>query len=287
MLLSVDEGIAAIVDALEDEGELDDTYLIFTSDNGYFSGEHRIRQGKYLPHEPSTHVPLLIRGPGIPAGGTSKALVSNVDIASTIAAITGATPKLQQDGRSIIPFAKEPSLASNRPIVLEGDTGQSIDDEGGEAPGAIGDDPADARRVRRFHKKLKAKKRRIKQRCRALHARSPRLALICFKRGVANIDQEPTDKTYKLRAPAYVALRTERYLLTLYSSGEVELYDMANDPNQVDSKWRNKRYRDVRKWLLAKLPLYVNCKGQACEEALGPEPKPVKKRNSKRARAKS
>ena len=56
---------------------------------------------------------------------------------------------------------------------------------------------------------------------------------------------------------------------------------MAKDPNQVDSKFRNKRYRRVRKWLLAKLPLYVNCQGQSCQEALGDEPKPLKKRQPK------
>ena len=110
MLLAVDEQVGAIVQALEDEGQLANTYLMFISDNGYFAGEHRIRQGKYLPYEPSSHVPLLIRGPGIPAGQTSNALVSNVDVASTIADIAEATPTLTQDGRSLLPLAASPTL---------------------------------------------------------------------------------------------------------------------------------------------------------------------------------
>src|SRR3954462_14117736 len=49
MLRSVDDAVNSIVQALAAEGQLDNTYIVFTSDNGYFSGEHRIRQGKYLP----------------------------------------------------------------------------------------------------------------------------------------------------------------------------------------------------------------------------------------------
>jgi N-acetylglucosamine-6-sulfatase len=276
MLQSVDQGVTRIVDELEDAGELDNTYLIFMSDNGYFSGEHRIRQGKYLPHEPSSHVPLLIRGPGIPAGGNSNALVSNVDVAATIAAVTGATPKLAQDGRSLLPFAQNPALPSSRPILLEGDNGQSIDDDGAETPGVV-NDAGDAKRIKAFRKKVKAQKRKLKKRCKKLKRESPRRAFLCFKKGVANIDQEPTDKVYKLRAPAYAGLRTERYALFLYATGEVEMYDMAKDPFQLKGVQWNKRYANVRKWLLAKLPEYANCKGNACSAALGPEPKPLKK----------
>ena len=103
MLLSVDDQVERIMNTLRLEGQLDNTYVIFLSDNGYFGGEHRIRQGKYLPHEPSSHVPMMIRGPGILPGQTSSTLVSNVDIASTIADIADADPTLQQDGRSLLP----------------------------------------------------------------------------------------------------------------------------------------------------------------------------------------
>jgi arylsulfatase A-like enzyme len=283
MLLSVDEGVEAIVDALRDEGELDNTYLVFMSDNGYFSGEHRIRQGKFLPHEPSSHVPLMIRGPGIPAGAASSELVSNVDLAPTISEIAGATPTLREDGRSLLPFAQSPALRSGRPLVFEGDTGPGIDDDGAETPSAPAD-PADAKRLRRYHKKVKAKKRKIRRRCRKLKRKSPKRVLPCYRRGVRNIEQEPTDTTYKLRAPAYRGIRTDRYALHLYATGEVELYDMALDPYQLASRDRAKRYRKVRKWLLAKLNVYGGCAGAACNAALGPDPVPLKPKKKKKKR---
>ena len=67
-LLAVDEAVEKIIDELRDTGELDNTYVIFTSDHGFMQGEHRIPQGKMVPYDPSTQVPLLIRGPGIPRG---------------------------------------------------------------------------------------------------------------------------------------------------------------------------------------------------------------------------
>jgi N-acetylglucosamine-6-sulfatase len=119
-LAEVDRQIARIVDALRQKGELGDTYLIFTSDNGYLDGEHRIEFGKLLPYEPAAQVPLLIRGPGIPAGETSDALVGNVDLAPTIAQLGGAEPTAAVDGESIIPYAIAPSLDSGgRALLIE------------------------------------------------------------------------------------------------------------------------------------------------------------------------
>jgi arylsulfatase A-like enzyme len=77
-LLAVDEGVARIISALRRSGELDETYVIFTSDNGYMQGEHRVRSGKMLPYEPSTRVPLLMRGPGIPAGPREQDEQTNI-----------------------------------------------------------------------------------------------------------------------------------------------------------------------------------------------------------------
>ena len=70
--------------ALRRTGELENTYMVFTSDNGYMQGEHDVPSGKMLPYEPSTRVPLIVRGPGIPAGRGVEQLVGNVDLAPTI-----------------------------------------------------------------------------------------------------------------------------------------------------------------------------------------------------------
>jgi len=282
MLRSVDDAVIGIVQALAAEGQLGNTYLIFTSDNGYFSGEHRIRQGKYLPHDPSSHVPLMIRGPGIPVGGVSDELVSNVDLASTIAQIAGATPRVAQDGRSLLPYAQQPSQRTTRPILLEGDTGAGIDDEGVEGP--VAQNQAD---FAAFQKKLRREKKRLRKRCNRLRRKSPRRAILCYRQGVRNIEQEPVDTIYKLQAPAYRGIRTDRYALFLYGTGEVELYDMWRDPYQLKSVSKNRRYRQVRKTLLADLDRLARCSGAGCTTVIGPDPLPAKKKRQRPAKQRS
>ena len=118
-LLAVDDGVGEIVSALERAGELENTYLIFTSDNGYMQGEHRVPSGKMLPYDPSTQVPLLVRGPGIPAGQKSGALVANADLAPTILDLAGAQPGRLLDGFSLMPFARDPWLGTQRALLHE------------------------------------------------------------------------------------------------------------------------------------------------------------------------
>ncbi len=118
-LRAVDDGIARIVRALRAEGRLGDTYVLVTSDNGYMQGEHRVPAGKMLPYDPSSAVPLLVRGPGIPAGAVSHELVANVDLAPTILDIAGAAPSKPVDGRSLLPYAHRPDLRSGRPVLHE------------------------------------------------------------------------------------------------------------------------------------------------------------------------
>jgi len=119
-LLAVDRGVARVVRALRQAGELGDTYLIFTSDNGLILGEHRIRGGKEQPYEEAIRVPMVIRGPGIPAGRTSHSLTVNADIAPTIEAITGAKPRVPQDGESLLPLARHPSRTVDRTLLIDG-----------------------------------------------------------------------------------------------------------------------------------------------------------------------
>jgi N-acetylglucosamine-6-sulfatase len=118
-LLAVDEGIARIVDALRRAHELRKTYLVFTSDNGFFHGEHRVPTGKVLLYEPSIRVPLLVRGPGIPRGRRSAALVANIDLAPTILAITRGRPGRVQDGVSLLPIAQGRAGLPERDLLIE------------------------------------------------------------------------------------------------------------------------------------------------------------------------
>ena len=118
-LLAVDDGVAQIIAAVRASGQLDNTYFIFTSDNGYMQGEHRVRSGKMLPYEPSARVPLIVRGPGIPARRVSRELVANIDLAPTIVELAGATASKTVDGRSLLPFAHNPALFRKRAILHE------------------------------------------------------------------------------------------------------------------------------------------------------------------------
>lgn len=119
-LLAVDEAVAAVVGELQARGTLSNTLIVFTSDNGFFQGEHRIGKGKYLAYEPSTHVPLLMRGPGIAPGTVSDELVANTDLAPTIVEAARAHAGLPMDGRSLLPFARNSALRTARPVLHEG-----------------------------------------------------------------------------------------------------------------------------------------------------------------------
>jgi N-acetylglucosamine-6-sulfatase len=117
-LRAVDDGVGAIIKTLRNTGKLDDTYIFFLSDHGYFLGEHRFDQAKFLPYDASSRVAMAVRGPKVPVGGRSEELVGNVDIAPTALQIAGVTGELDVDGRSINRFWKDPLRSSRRPLGL-------------------------------------------------------------------------------------------------------------------------------------------------------------------------
>ncbi len=252
-LMSVDEAIGSLIDEMDRTGELENTYVIFTSDNGYFRGEHRIPAGKFLPYEPSARVPLIVRGPNLPAGETSRELVSLVDVPQTILEIASGSIDPAADGRSLLPYASDPDSRSTRPLLIEGFTGGSTDDE--DASGSDGGD-------------------------------NPATGLT----GVGDLEQEPvspSSERYRaagtraritMRAPGYLTVRTNRYVFTTYSNGQNELYDMKRDPAQMQNVATNRRYGYVRNWLTGLLDELSRCSGEACREETGPQPVPLRKK---------
>jgi arylsulfatase A-like enzyme len=118
-MLAVDEMVGSLVDELEAAGELDNTYIFFTSDNGWFGGEHRIRSGKNRPYEESARVPLFVRGPGVAASATTEKLTLNTDFAPTFAELAGVS--FPADGRSLTPLlhSEEPSSPWRSSVLLE------------------------------------------------------------------------------------------------------------------------------------------------------------------------
>jgi arylsulfatase A-like enzyme/Tol biopolymer transport system component len=122
-LLAVDEAVAAVVRALADTGELANTLIVFTSDNGLFHGEHRVAYGKIMLYEPSARVPLIVRGPGFPAGLRIRQPVANVDLAPTIVEAAGAVAGREPDGRSLRALAEAPATGDGRALLLEAKLG--------------------------------------------------------------------------------------------------------------------------------------------------------------------
>lgn len=102
-LQAVDEGVAALLARIDAAGAADDTVVLFSSDNGFAHGEHRLR-AKLCPYDECIRVPLVVRAPGIAAAGaTDDRLVENVDLAATLAAVAGLAPPDAIDGRSLLP----------------------------------------------------------------------------------------------------------------------------------------------------------------------------------------
>jgi arylsulfatase A-like enzyme len=118
-LRSIDDGVKQLIDTLGSLHRLRNTYVIFTSDNGFFFGEHRLIGGKFLAYEPSTHLPFLIRGPHIKPGSASNEIVGNIDIAPTVLELAGAEADKSIDGRSMVPFMLDPALRTLRPYLFE------------------------------------------------------------------------------------------------------------------------------------------------------------------------
>ncbi|MGH2966267.1 MAG: sulfatase family protein, partial [Solirubrobacterales bacterium] len=125
-LLSVDDGVKRVVDALDATGVLGNTLVIYTSDNGYFHGEHRIPDEKTRVYEESIRVPLLMRGPGIPQGVAINPLVVNADLAPTIVDAANVHPGQTMDGRSMLPVVTYPGVFKNRELLIEEPTVKAI-----------------------------------------------------------------------------------------------------------------------------------------------------------------
>ena len=118
-LQAVDELVQAVVGKLQAVGALENTYVVFTSDNGFHHGEHRIPQGKTQPYEESIHMPLLIRGPGVQAGTSTNKLTLNTDFFPTFTDLAGVTTPEYVDGRSLRPILEGTATPWRSAILLE------------------------------------------------------------------------------------------------------------------------------------------------------------------------
>lgn len=242
-LRSVDIGVKQIVDTLGALHRLRNTYIIFTSDNGFFYGEHRLTGGKFLAYEPSTHLPFLIRGPGIKPGNETGQLASNVDIAPTILELAGVEADKSIDGTSLYPFAHDPTLRTRRPILFESFVQTNDVEENGGGPaatptplatGASGGGPG------------------VNARPSSLPPQDAR-----GKGANASIVAPPKN---------YYGIRLGPYKYIEWPEGEKELYDITKDPYELNNKIRDPNYFPIRAFLHNELVRLETCKGRVCQE---------------------
>jgi N-acetylglucosamine-6-sulfatase len=244
-LAAVDDMLARLVDSLEQQGLADNTVLLFTSDNGWLYGEHRMTS-KLAAYEEAIRVPLYIRAPGLAAGAVSQSMVSNNDIAPTIAELAGVTPTLETDGRSLVPLLQNPAHSPWRRYLLiehylstwDSDNIRFIDLKSFFAVRTARDAPL------------------------------PNRVYIQHYDGLQTYDSYYLSKTeYDARTPAGQYL-WERAPI------DVELYTLNTDPYQLDNKlWqveqRGNRARLLQEqaFLRDRLLGLVNCQGAGCRSA--------------------
>ncbi len=193
---AVDEMITRLINTLQQTGQLDNTYIIFTSDNGYHLGQHRLYSGKGKPYEEDILVPFIVRGPGIPAGKDLKGyLAGNTDIAPTLAELAGVVPPSFVDGRSLVPL-----WSGNPPPEQDWRQGYLIEYYGAEA--------------------------KTGSMLQLVGIQPPNQLL-------EPLDPEQLRQTAP--PPDFFALRTPRYMYAEYNDGTRELYDLNADPYELNN----------------------------------------------------
>lgn len=210
-LYVLDVQVGRTLQRLRRTGQLARTIVVFTSDNGYYLGEHRKRQGKINAHEPALRVPLLVAGPGVPRG-TRFDPATTIDLAPTIASWAG-TRMPRPDGIDLRPTITRGDRGWTRPIVTEG----------------VMPDPVYAR---------------------------ARWA-----------GEAPAVRRSDLNTRG---LRLGRWKITRYSTGEVELYDLASDPLELQNLARDPAHAEVLDDLTALQRQYADCAGASCRTAAPP-----------------
>ena len=188
MLAGVDDGVGQLLAALEETGTLDETVIVFTSDHGYWYGEHGLSTERRLAYEEGLRIPLLIRYPRlISRGRTVDAMAISIDLAPTVLELAAVKTDRRLDGRSLVP-------------LLEGDR------------------PADWR--------------------------------------TSFLVEYNTDTVFpRVKTMGYRAIRTTRWKYIRYNDleGMDELYDLKNDPYEMDNVIGRPELRETLRALRAEL----------------------------------
>jgi arylsulfatase A-like enzyme len=228
--------VGRLTDALRESGELENTYVFFTSDNGWHAGEHRLTPGKWTAYEEDTRVPLIVRGPGVPEGLTLEHLVLNNDLAPTFADLAGAKVPSFVDGRSLAPLLDaEPTPPKDwrRAFVVE-----AVAERSGVAqPPFINESQV-----------------------------APLLTGDPLPKNWRRTSAATAELNEGWGRPWLKALRTENYLYVEYKTGEHELYDLREDPYQLNNFYKTASPALIQR-LEAQLDTLRQCEGAECRVA--------------------
>jgi arylsulfatase A-like enzyme len=223
---AVDEMIALLIATLQATGELSNTYFVFTSDNGYHLGQHRLPAGKYTNYEEDLRVPLIIRGPGVPISQTSTALVSTMDLAPTFAELAQTSMPAYVDGRSLLGLLSG-SVPWRQVFFLEQyPFSSNIGDDPGFRNGLLEPDEPD-------------------------HT----WQLMEQPSSLCNSTVDPK--------PIYTGIHGTRYKYVEHHACDRELYDLQNDPYELNNIYALAG-AEVKAQLDAWLRVMESCAGPAC-----------------------
>jgi N-acetylglucosamine-6-sulfatase len=195
-LQSVDDLVETLVRTLAETDELDNSYIVYTSDNGFHLGQHRMMEGKDTAYEEDIRVPLAIRGPGVPRGRRVQAMAMSIDLAPTFVAWARTDAPEFVDGRSLVPLLDGPPTTWRQSFLIQ------------------------------------------------------RLGL---------------ESDERLEPANALAIRTTRYTYIAYNDGEREMYDLEQDPYQMQSiePAVDKTLIDA---LATRLTELRACSGQQCRD---------------------
>src|SRR5919202_6679205 len=234
-MLSVDDMIGELIGALRASGELDNTYIFFTSDNGWHAGQHRLTTGKWTAYEEDIRVPLIVRGPGVPEGRKLEQIVLNNDLAPTFAELGGARAPEFVDGRSLVPLLGDdpPSPDHWRQAFLVEEMAESA-----EGSSYITEEAG------------------------------PRLLTGDVQPSEDSSRASPLQKSSVEKAgrPGLSAIRTENSIYVEYDTGETELYNLNRDPYELNNAYEETGLKELsllQGWLGA----LRDCAGEECRAA--------------------
>jgi N-acetylglucosamine-6-sulfatase len=233
-MLAVDDMIGDLMGALGKGGKLDNTYIFFTSDNGFHLGQHRLGAGKWTAYEEDIRIPFVVSGPGVPEGKTLRHVVLTNDLAPTFADLAGVDIPSFVDGRSLKPLLDEeptPPEDWRKRFLIEGVAERGVStplvDESEVTPILTGDP---------------------------------------LPNGWRRSSAKNAEVSETWGRPWMKAVRTENYLYVEYKTGEHELYDLRKDPYELDNEYASAP-PELKQQLEAQLDALRRCSAAECRAA--------------------